>query len=277
MSWRERAAEVEKAVATPLMLLLPTLILIIVGSVLAWRGPDHYSKLIVFGAICLVVYHLTFWLCRKETTDRALKVVDYIFLGLGFVGVFGALDVQANVYRSKIPDVLARYRPSVDEAYPCNRDSRRSKNCHWPEVVKIVLSRPYNHILLGMQFDKERVESAYPNGMTDQDKEFFDAVRSLYDAMQDEVYQYVDPIEVFDINHKIFAYYILCVGLSLRLTKVSAEVFGWHLPKGAPPVAVLPTTGLDDHNGSNRKQAEGDVQEGSNAGGGQAIQEGQER
>jgi hypothetical protein len=193
---------------------------------------------------CLSPY---FWWCRKETTDKALKIVDYIFLSLGFVGVFGALDVQANIYKSRIPSILARHAVSIEFSDPCKSNNLDREDCHWPEIVKIILKRPYDHLLLGMQLEKSRLNEDYPDGITKSHQDFIDEVQSLYDAMERDVYQHIDPIEQRETDKRIFAYYVLCAGLALRLTKVSAEVFEWHVPKSVPAAIVLPKNESDAH------------------------------
>jgi hypothetical protein len=69
----------------------------------------------------------------------------------------------------------------------------------------------------------------------------------------------------------LFGFYILSIGLALRLTKVSAEVFEWHIPKTPATAIVLPKDEPDAHSTGNRKLAEGDVREGGNAEGGKAV------
>src|SRR3979490_2159107 len=88
------------SLATPNILFYVSLALFFIGSFIAETGPDHFLKLSLFAVVCLISFHLAFWVCRKLTNEKALRIVDYMYLGIAFGGVFGVLDVQSSIVKS---------------------------------------------------------------------------------------------------------------------------------------------------------------------------------
>src|SRR5215217_7417712 len=74
-----------------------TIFLICSGYVLTVFVPDQLPIIFIFSAAALVLYHIVFWLLRKTINDKALKIVDYLYLGLALFGVAGIVDVQSRI------------------------------------------------------------------------------------------------------------------------------------------------------------------------------------
>jgi hypothetical protein len=273
--WKQAVESFEETATATLYLTIPTMLLIIAGFLVSVRGPVDYLKLLYFIAASLVTFHISFWLLRSTLNSRALKAVDYLYLSLGFVGVFGALDVQASVYKGNIARILHYAVPEIVRLNPC-KDPDDSNDCVWPNMMVHTLkdSLIYNHSWLEMDL-RDATKVYYKNGIPPSHQKFYDQVKLLYDDMQDQVFQYVEPIEQITTERKILAYYILCIGLALRITKVTAELFPRPEDRSSQP--LLPTEPSEPHNDGNRKLAEGDVQEGSDTEGSEALPEGSER
>jgi hypothetical protein len=58
-------------------------------------------------------------------------------------------------------------------------------------------------------------------------------------ALDEEVMPYLRPARSGE--NQFIWYYILAVGLALRMTKVTVELFKWHLPKEDVGLTVVPT------------------------------------
>jgi hypothetical protein len=233
--WRQRLKAIGEFGPTQSVLLLVTAVLVCIGYVLAASGPDHLTKLIVFAAVCLATYHVTFWLLQKKTSDRSLKAVDYLYLAMGFIGVFGALDLQATIYKPRVSHIMDFHLPIVEETNTgCDEKKDDSPECYFRNLTVFLLkTRPYDHLWL-----RDRLKMIKGRGGSiEVPARFAYELADLYDEMELQVFQYVEPSEKAAFNRKMFAYYILCLALILRITKVSAELMQWHRPKpaSAPP------------------------------------------
>jgi hypothetical protein len=134
--WRKT---VRQACKTPLRLLIPTLICFLLAGSQVGEPPDQFTRLFIFSVVCLVIYHFSFWFWRSYTTEKSLKVVEYLYLAIAFLGIFGVLDVQASIVKMKVPQAVSFTISELEKLDPC-------VDCKWEqEVLKELRSTPYNH------------------------------------------------------------------------------------------------------------------------------------
>jgi hypothetical protein len=231
---------VGESIGATIVVGLTAVVLLLAGVNIDGGGPNYLGKLAGFAIFCLVLFHLMLWAMRRNNTERALKVLDYVYFGFGFLGLFSVLDLQVEAYRREVPEVLHQMKAenlydlracgvTVKEPLPeCGIESR---------LLKAVSPRTYNHKELGSALQ------AYVNSGLYRISEFeplYERAKQVYAEVDKQVYQYLDEIDRFNPLRKIGAFVVICIAVSIRIAKLSAELFGWHLPRDAPEKVIDP-------------------------------------
>jgi hypothetical protein len=101
-------------------------------------------------------------------------------------------------------------------------------------LLQALKPKNYNHHELG------RALQSYINfGMTN-DSAFhplYNKAKAIYTEMQMEIFDQLDRLEGSTNSRRAVGFFVLCIALGVRIAKLTAETFGWHLPK---PVVTEP-------------------------------------
>ena len=233
--------------------LMPILVAGGVAAVAAFVGLVQSSalrnqefRLTAFAVGCLLAFHIVFFLCRRLTDEVTLRLIDYLYLGLALLGIYGALDVEATILKAKIPDIVAVHRVDYRKLTDCTGDVFQ-RGCNWERDAFRVLDRPYDHLQYRylLELAKYYFEGGVPN---EKQKPLFDTVTALYRHVQSSVYDHTEVHDIIVYMNKLNWFYLLAIGLALRLTKVSIEVFKWHRPKVSSSSTESPKYPRGAHN-----------------------------
>lgn len=259
-------------------LVLPIAVLIKIGayeSIVTAYGAIppmvQVKRITGFAVLCIAVFHLTVWLCRSRSNEKSIRTLDYIYLLLAFVGVFGILDVQNKLTE----EIINREYPALAEDVlalnKCQADIDQN-HCKLDDLVVKALHRgKYNDDEIGLLLRLHKIAIERNNAVGNE--EFWAALLNMYSSLYEYEKLLPHPSDYYYYQDKMFPYYLLCISLMLRLTKVTAELLQWFVPKSAQS-KLLSNSTQDTHNDGNRKPSESDLQEGSNAAGGQAVSKG---
>jgi hypothetical protein len=155
-----------------------------------------------------------------------------LYVTISLVGVLGVLEIQSAALKSQEHEIVQRYTKGfqiTDE--DCDRVSGDDDEppvlqmrCNLERSVNDLL-RNYNHARAKFLLD------ALPNGaifsgITPK----LEIVRSIHNDMERNLYSYfIDVNKHGWLQLKILGFYVLLVGVAIKLAKTSAEVFRWHL------------------------------------------------
>jgi hypothetical protein len=210
--------------------------LILIGAAyeMSTTGPDQRVKLFLFAVLCLAVFHLAFWMCRRISNDKTIRATDYIYLTLGLVGIAGVLEIQSSLVQLRVREIIFHHLTDNDyqgpgycqpfDSDPLSRE--KFVRCAWQERIGKSWSQ-YDHPAL-----KEALDSTlrvFPEGMPAPAQQYFGYAQSLYDDMEQSIFQYVETDPSIPLKRRLWAFYIICIGLTLRLSRVTAEILRWHM------------------------------------------------
>jgi len=220
----------------PVIASLCAVVLASVGYWISQTGPSRLVKLALFSLITVVLLHAVYWACRRVTTDKAIRTIDYVYLTIAFFGIYGVLDIQANLIQLQASEIRDSYTFDLDDLRLCERAIEKPPEmvCDAEKAVRGYLQKPYD---FNSHRDLFFVLLMVDSPFTDLIKATYLAryervlsqVRALHKEMQDKVFQYVDP-EEDTVLRRMFGFYVLSIGLAVRFTKVSSEVFSWKIP-----------------------------------------------
>jgi hypothetical protein len=203
--------------------------LVVVGVELALTPPSHTWKLAVFAILCLAICHSVYWLCRDKVTDSAIKAVDYLYLGLGFLALLNVLEIQAVLLEQKVPSIRAAHKIDYVKYEKCDPAKIQAfqfsgQVCGAVASAVSLLKGPYDHAELRRFLDYASLGFTFFGHSLNDYRPLYEQMAWLYKDMNDQVYGYVDS-QVVSAQRKLMALYILCVALSIRIGRVSAELF----------------------------------------------------
>lgn len=196
------------------------------GFVLISHVPDQLTSIICFALLSLILFHVVFWLLRKSTDDRALKIVDYMYLGLALFGVLGIIDLQSKVSKERYQFVVSYYLPDLQKVKPCKNP--KGKECGFATSMMNIITTPDPAYFATTKKLFAMLKGWQDYKLTDEDTTKFVSKFSEMTAVLDEqVMPFLRPARSGE--NQFIWYYILAASLALRLTKVTVELFKWHL------------------------------------------------
>lgn len=204
----------------------------ILSTTFTLAGPDHLKSIIILCASSIAVFHLALFLLAGFATDKTLKGVDYLVIGLAMFGVLGVVDVQDSVVRGEIPHIMAIQGDRVRGAAFCkpSKPEETSQYC-WDEAVVLEYLKPSNYHHGVMRIKLQELRREVERRGEPREVEFYNQTVALYNRLDKEVFQYVNDDEFGRNLDRLWWFYIVGLAASLRLAKVSAEIFEWHKPR----------------------------------------------
>jgi hypothetical protein len=224
--------------ATPVFLLGPVFGLIGVAYYWSMNQIEQFWHLTGFTVLALAGIHFVFFACRKLTTEKTLKIVDYFYLGIAFLGIYGILDAQSSVRGSYL---AVQTRALIENLIPplnaCTKRDPHGSCAEEDEFVSVL--RIYGWSPDSYRWHRGLYEERLKSGKAVADNEFWEVAADFYRLHSED--KTANAVEN-EIIHRIFlGFYLLSIGLCLRLSKVTVEVFEWYLPKASSFSTVMPT------------------------------------
>lgn len=208
------------------------------GIELALSGEEHIWKLIGFAILCFGVCHTLYWVCRKVTTDSALRAVDYLYLGLGFISIISVIDLQVTLLELKVPRIRAEHKIDYAPYMRCEKGLQVETFVLSPQLicsaeseVKSLLNGPYNHATVGQALGRVRPFYNSLNTSYVDYRPLFRAIDKLHADMERQVYSRLNPDKYLVVRRRLIALYLLCLAISIRIGRVTAEVFWRSKPE----------------------------------------------
>jgi len=228
-----RGKALANTLQTPLYLFGAIILLITVGYMSIVYFRDQELPIIIFTLGSVVVFHILLWLLRKRTDDKGLRIVDYVYLSLAFLGVGGIVDVQATIAREQYQSIIATYMPELESLKPCKDAS--SPECKLSEAFLASVSQP-DPLMFRFVSQMRSIFSLEFIPFLTQPKPDVQKFNEKLGVMMDLLSKEVGPSlrSGKTRENRFIAFYVLAIGLALRFTKVSAELFKWHRAKDQP-------------------------------------------
>jgi hypothetical protein len=211
------------------MAILTSLALTAFAVMLSVNAPNHFWAAVVFMLLCLGTFHFVFWLTRMNYDDRSLKAIDFVYLGIGFVGVYGVADVQEAISFAKVQPIISEHIAKLEELNPC-KDYKEKKVSSWKEAdgcwtASVIIRHLkdgrtkgyYIHLDAAIAEDAAFLEKEF--------EPFVSELKVLSKKIEEAKADFVNTLVPDEVPMKILAYYLLCIALSLRITKVTAELW----------------------------------------------------
>ncbi|WP_154073478.1 hypothetical protein [Bradyrhizobium erythrophlei] len=198
------------------------------GFILIRRVADQLTSIICFAIASLILFHVLFWLLREATDDKALKIIDYMYLGLALCGVFGIIDLQSKIAKDRYQFVVSYYLPDLQKVKPCRNP--KGKECDFATSMLNIITTPDPTYFATTKQLFTMLKGWQDYKLNDEDTTKFVSKFSEMTAVLDEDVMPYLRLARSGENQFIW-YYILAASLALRLTKVTVELFKWHVPK----------------------------------------------
>jgi hypothetical protein len=188
------------------------------------------DRVMVFAIMSLFLLHLAASFCSSRTNDKSLKFLEWMFLGFAFVGIYGVVEVEGPAVRAHAEgeryilvnylEILANKCSKIDPS-GCETELRivaSAKNFGWNESLAEEL--------------RQHLEGA-KKVQTEDEEQFWGALAAL--KARNDYFARLSITEASSVRFKVLGFYLLVLGLSLRIIKTSIELFEWHRPKIAKP------------------------------------------
>jgi hypothetical protein len=237
------------------LLIVYALSSIFAGMWLALRMGAFWASISVFVG-GLIVCHGYFFVMKNEHNRNIPKYIDYAYLLLAAVGLFGALESDAEWAgrraRSKEPyltntfkdmqryselQALAACNPGQAEQY-YSRNYTNKAVCEFLNDYRALIAKPAEERTWKSFIERSRARfSLEPPYFV----EFLlwrmsDYLSTLLEKQQEE-----QQAARFDKSLlQLFAFFLLAAGLALRLTKVTVEIAEWHAGRPQPRQGAQP-------------------------------------
>ncbi|MBR1120281.1 hypothetical protein JQ628_02050 [Bradyrhizobium lablabi] len=214
-----------------------TVFLICFGFLLIAYVPDQLASIFAFSILALILYHFVFAQLRNITNDKALKIVDYLYLGLALFGVGGIIDIQSKMANERYIAVVEYYMPQLEKLKPCKNP--KGKECDFANSMMNIVRTPdpayyrtakmLDRMMQGFRDYKLADENISP---------FLGKFDEMVAVLDERAIPYMRPARSGE--NQFIWFYILAVSLALRITKVTVELREWHVPKEgkAKPMAA---------------------------------------
>lgn len=224
--------------------LLLTVLMMGVGYLLADSGGPQTVKIAIFLAFNLLIFHLLFRAFRKRSSERDLRTVEYLYLSLALLAVAGVLEFQSAYVEFERGRVIAGHMPYEGFAELPYCKARESGDvsaidpqllekhhigrlCRWQTAFSEELNT-YDH--KSMRNFIDNTEWNFGPTPPEPIAGRIEVLKKLWDEMEATVNRY--KINTTDRNWvllKLYAFYLLALGLAIRIGKLSADVFGWRI------------------------------------------------
>ncbi|GMO96266.1 hypothetical protein TM239_11330 [Bradyrhizobium sp. TM239] len=200
-------------------------------------GDDgHLWRLVGFALLCVALCHILYWGCRKLTSEAALRAVDYIYLSLGFLSIISVLDLQQTLLELKVPRIRAQHKIDYSSYVRCIDGKVEIAIFLSPKVIcaiesegRKLLDGPYNHEDLGRLLSLVSPYVDLPVPEISVYRRLYDQVLALHNDMETQVYGRIESDKSASVRRRLAALYIICLALSIRLGRVTAEICGWRV------------------------------------------------
>jgi hypothetical protein len=236
---RKVADEIRQGLFTPFVMGLA-----VIGLVLAAQREFQWFEfqtqaIVIFAFLCLVVFHFVAWACRRKTNDKSLKFVELSYLVIAFTGILGVTQLRSEAILSEIHFRMQIGADTLPQHNLCKPDPN-GYQCQ-DEIAMLEL-------LKNKSDDLSRIRELFERHMKDMENTKFWGFIGLHiNSLMTLAVRYHDTKDSFSID-KLLGFYLLCIGLALRLTKTSVEIFEWYVPKISLGTTFLPTEKSDVHN-----------------------------
>ena len=181
---------------------------------------NQFGMLVWFSVGSLILMHVVYFACKDVATDKSLRAIDYIYLGMAFFGLTAVIDVQVNLQRAHFQSNLQFYLDFVKSELKCG-------GLMEPDILEVC-----SDIEKGELSNKsiETVTGLVPSP-DEQNRQNFRRFGLGVREDSRQMRKLAFSIENALLTRRLIGFYILVVALSLRLTRVTAELKEWHLPK----------------------------------------------
>jgi hypothetical protein len=215
----------------PALFVSACIVLILMALALIYLLNRQFLPLLLFAVGALALFHLVAWVCARLSDERTYKIVEYIYLGLGLLGVLGVISAQSEVARDHISRAVKVF--SYKEVNACRvLDSERCRI--FQDQLRWLRDEFTGQHTLPPKFLWDltlKDGKGYPDEQEIKRDmhEFDDTLRYLWNESA--------LVRENTSEQRFFPLYLLAVAIALRITKVSAELFKWYRTKETLPTS----------------------------------------
>jgi hypothetical protein len=148
-------------------------------------------------------------------------------MAISLVGILGVLEVQSVALRGQERQIVAKHTANYSESNEhCDKMEEEppvlAMRCGW-EITLNSLLRSYDHTEAKAIIGDGHAPPY--SGVWEQ----YQIIKKIHDDMETALYSHIVDFNSYEwLKMKILGFYVLLVGVAIKVAKTTAEVFRWH-------------------------------------------------